>query len=664
MWLSKVLLLLLATWRTTVAASTGNKTSSEEPQGHEDSKMVGMKEEDVYLSHPHAAALDPEGRFHLSWAVDSEGKEITLEIAVETLGWVAFGFSPNEAVKDVDLLTGWVDQGGVGHVQDRHGPGDETPRVDEQQDWRLARASENGTHTLLVVSRDLSTCDDQDLPLLNTTKRLIYAYGSSDPANATALDYVGAEAVRGSRYLLLLQPPTPFPPSPEDARTWSLSQSLSLAKDQREVHWCNIVRFPHLESQVHYVGFDIKHGENSRMHLHHLTIWECTGDPNSAAYRQGRERLMHYASQQGHECYSSSMPLDYNSCNSPVIVWSTGGEGEREPAHVGRPLVPEVGEYAFFLVEAHYDNAPMADSMSVEWGIDVYYTDQLREFESASMFVGNTVNFALVVPPARDHWTTTGHCPAGCLLDGIPETGIKVYQVLLKAHELGRGIRVRHFRDDQELPPLALDDFYDSNFQQAVRLEEERTILPSDHITAECTYDSSGRSNTTFSGYGAFDEVCQAVLSYYPRHTLVECTSSTYHSILKEVLGIKQLQNEQNLLVTSQAREPLNLLLPQRNTDFRAFVSGLAWSEVDLENLQERLSRGTHVARCMRRGGVPAQAIKLKTSYPDAAPYAPPELECPRMLGQKVQHAGASSSVSAFSCLLLTGPVLLAVLWQ
>nr|XP_027234562.1 DBH-like monooxygenase protein 1 [Penaeus vannamei] len=340
------------------------------------------------------------------------------------------------------------------------------------------------------------------------------------------------------------------------------------------------------------------------------------------------------------------MPLDYNSCNSPVIVWSTGGEvsaprtsfrrpshpfykflfdffislqdfqssmtlnsvtfdGEREPAHVGRPLVPEVGEYAFFLVEAHYDNAPKADSMSVEWGIDVYYTDQLREFESASMFVGNTVNFALVVPPARDHWTTTGHCPAGCLLDGIPETGIKVYQVLLKAHELARGIRVRHFRDDQELPPLALDDFYDSSFQQAVRLEEERTILPSDHITAECTYDSSGRSNTTFSGYGAFDEVCQAVLSYYPRHTLVECTSSTYHSILKEVLGIKQLQNEQNLL-----------------------------------------------------------AIKLKTSYPDAAPYAPPELECPRMLGQKVQHAGASSSVSAFSCLLLTGPVLLAVLWQ
>lgn len=41
-------------------------------------------------------------------------------------------------------------------------------------------------------------------------------------------------------------------------------------------------------------------------------------------------------------------------------------------------MVPEVGEYAFFLVEAHYDNSPMADSISVEWGIDVYYTDQLR----------------------------------------------------------------------------------------------------------------------------------------------------------------------------------------------------------------------------------------------------------------------------------------------
>ncbi|XP_042863898.1 DBH-like monooxygenase protein 1 homolog [Penaeus japonicus] len=664
MW-NVTLLLLLATLRISGAedVTAKNKTYLEQRQEHEDSKMVGMEEEDVYLSHPHSAALDPDGKFHLSWTVDSNSQEITIEVVAETLGWLALGFSPSEALTDVDLLTAWVDDEGTGHIQDRHGPGDKTPQMDDQQDWRLVRASENDTHTLVVVVRDLNTCDDQDLPLLNTTKRLIYAYGATDPANATSLEYLGADASRGSRYLLLLQPPAPLPTSPEDTRTWSLSQSHSLAKDQRAVHWCNIVRFPHVESQVHYVGFDIQHSETSRAHLHQLTIWECAGDPNSAAYRQERERLMHYASQQGHECYSPNMPLDYNSCNNPVIVWATGAEGAREPTHVGLPMLPKVGEYAFFLVEAHYDNSLMADSIGVQWGLDVYYTEQLREFESASMFVGNTINFAMLIPPGRDHWTATGHCPAGCLLDGMPETGIKVYQVFLKAHALARNIRVRHFRDDKELPPLVQDDYYDSNFHYAMQLQEERTILPSDHITTECTYDSTSRSNTTFSGYGADSELCLAVLSYYPRHSLVECTSSTYHDVLKEVLGIKQFQNEQNLLVTSQSREPMDLRLPKRNTDFRAFVNGLTWSEVDLEALEEQLSRGTHVARCMRRGGVPAQAIKLKTSYPEAAPYAAPELACPRMLGQKIQHAGASS-VSAFSLLLLVAPVLLALVWQ
>lgn len=38
--------------------------------------------------------------------------------------------------------------------------------MDEQQDWRLLRASENATHTVMVVVRDLSTCDDKDMPIM------------------------------------------------------------------------------------------------------------------------------------------------------------------------------------------------------------------------------------------------------------------------------------------------------------------------------------------------------------------------------------------------------------------------------------------------------------------------------------------------------------------
>lgn len=35
----------------------------------------------------------------------------------ETLGWLALGFSPSEALTDVDLLTAWVDDEGTGHIQ-------------------------------------------------------------------------------------------------------------------------------------------------------------------------------------------------------------------------------------------------------------------------------------------------------------------------------------------------------------------------------------------------------------------------------------------------------------------------------------------------------------------------------------------------------------------
>lgn len=70
------LLLLLATLRISGAedVTAKNKTYLEQRQEHEDSKMVGMEEEDVYLSHPHSAALDPDGKFHLSWTVDSNSQ--------------------------------------------------------------------------------------------------------------------------------------------------------------------------------------------------------------------------------------------------------------------------------------------------------------------------------------------------------------------------------------------------------------------------------------------------------------------------------------------------------------------------------------------------------------------------------------------------------------
>lgn len=57
-------------------------------------------------------------------------------------------------------------------------------------------------------------------------------------------------------------------------------------------------------------------------------------------------------------------------------------------------------------------------------------------------------------------------------------SGIHVFAVLLHAHLAGKGIRLRHFRNGEEMQLLAYDDDYDFNFQEFQYLTEEQTILP------------------------------------------------------------------------------------------------------------------------------------------------------------------------------------------
>src|SRR4029434_6644207 len=57
-------------------------------------------------------------------------------------------------------------------------------------------------------------------------------------------------------------------------------------------------------------------------------------------------------------------------------------------------------------------------------------------------------------------------------------SGVQVFAVLLHAHLAGRAIRTRHFRDHEELKPLAYDDEFDFNFQEFLPLSKERLLLP------------------------------------------------------------------------------------------------------------------------------------------------------------------------------------------
>lgn len=55
-------------------------------------------------------------------------------------------------------------------------------------------------------------------------------------------------------------------------------------------------------------------------------------------------------------------------------------------------------------------------------------------------------------------------------------TEVKIFAAILHAHLKGVKLRLRHFRGNTELEPMAYDDFYDFNFQE-YRLMKPMKIL-------------------------------------------------------------------------------------------------------------------------------------------------------------------------------------------
>ena len=58
------------------------------------------------------------------------------------------------------------------------------------------------------------------------------------------------------------------------------------------------------------------------------------------------------------------------------------------------------------------------------------------------------------------------------------EDGIKIYGVALHSHLLGVNIKLRHFRNGKELPPIAKDEHFDFNYQYMKILKNPVTVKP------------------------------------------------------------------------------------------------------------------------------------------------------------------------------------------
>ncbi|XP_063244204.1 MOXD1 homolog 1-like [Bacillus rossius redtenbacheri] len=486
------------------------------------------------------------GRVRLQWG--RQGDELVLLLEAATAGYVGLGFSPGGGMAGADMVVGWVDDAsGQPHLLDCWGPEEgAAPLVDGDQNYRLLRAHQNHSHTVLEFSRALSTCDtSHDVVLGEDTVRVIWALHGEDPVlqDGRLLLQPHSPADRGARSLHLLAEPPRLEPRPAGLARWEvLLRDVELPDNMDTLYWCKIFKAPQLQGKHHMVGYEPVLQSGSAGLVHHMLLYQCVATQQSATILDSH--VLH----PGAACYSADMPAAWEQCLTPVVAWAVGSQGEFLPNHIGLPLA-EDHQSTFFMLETHYDN-PQLRRAKDSSGLRVFYTADLRQYDGGMLATGVAVSPLHVVPPRQPEYRTAGYCNSQCTQRMLPQTGVRLVSVLLHSHLAGRRMRVRHLRDGQEVGVVAQDGHYDYNYQQSRLLGREVQLLPGDELVTECSYHTVDRTRPTFvrtsappGGYSTKQEMCLAFILYYPRTSLASCYSMTPVKYFFETFGVKEFYN-------------------------------------------------------------------------------------------------------------------------
>ena len=128
------------------------------------------------------------GKFKIHWKFNND--KINIAMVGETTGWVALGIEPTVAMKDADMIFGWVDEDGNVSVVDAFSTGPTGPHPpDTELGGNFNILAYGGTQkdgiTTIEFQRLLNTNDEYDKIFpSNGSIKIIWATSSSDNFNA------------------------------------------------------------------------------------------------------------------------------------------------------------------------------------------------------------------------------------------------------------------------------------------------------------------------------------------------------------------------------------------------------------------------------------------------------------------------------------------------
>ncbi|KAM3913328.1 LOW QUALITY PROTEIN: uncharacterized protein RB166_018650 [Leptodactylus fuscus] len=437
-----------------------------------------------WMTHP-----ERDDSVFLLWGYDREVQEMSLEIQTPLSSAIVLGLGPDKSLNKTDfVVAGWNEHGET-YFYDAHTEGSWPPVKDKSQDYELLNLSRNKTHTVMKVWRQWFTCDRHDHEIENDTVRVMVVIGSGEP-----LELTDDNTFRKSIFFLEV---------PDDVTVPEILLTHEFRMNNYEV-----IEDPDT------IGI-----------VHHILIYMC-GKHTVPITEVG-------------DCYGSD--IRFFQCTTATFGWAVGGEPFNYPAQTGVSIGAE-GDPQYVRIEIHYSNFELKEGLMDSSGIRIYYTPEIRPYDSETLGVGIFTLPLHFIPPGSKEFRSYGLCNTSLMeeISDEPIPDLKVTSYLLHGHLTARGVRTLHYRNGTLIGSLGEDKTYDFNFQQVRSLPKEVTIKMGDQIVVECLSSTMDKEDITFGGTSTLNEMCITFLFYYPASSISLCVSYTDIFHVTDALGMER----------------------------------------------------------------------------------------------------------------------------
>lgn len=304
-------------------------------------------------------------------------------------------------------------------------------------------------------------------------------------------------------------------------------EKVTLSESSPELlKWCHAHKLKKMKGSQIIRYEPLFSSPESRKYITVMKLYECKTLTNS------------FTSQDDGQC-TERLKME-RKCFSIIATWSEGSDGFSYPDDVGYPIA-DFSDSDNLLLEVHYQfvGKTSVDDFS---GFRIFHTQQRRKFDAGTLSIAIRPNFLHIIAPGFKRVISVAHCTSDCTQKALATEGINVFGVNMQTHSLGRKIKLGIVRNGAEIEPIAQESNLNSAYVENRVFSKVRKILPGDHITVECTYNTFKREQFTLGGESADEEICAATLMYYPKQEqLVSCFSQSNIETLLKALGIENL---------------------------------------------------------------------------------------------------------------------------